>query len=429
MEYVIQGKKQDRWIIYGIGILICLALLARDIIGNGVNKYIFLILAAVPIFFASLQNMVIFMCFLIPLYVGLPSNLISVCLLIRLLFEALRHKIQLSGSGFILSYLIVTYILIQDILTGYTGVYHIMAAFDFLTLFLMMAAIIQYAQVKQSIIGFAIGNFVLGIIMLSATLSFYSLADLMNPATRLGYTGMLLNSSDASMATSIDPNFYAMNVIATLTTGCLLLSQRLFKWEKIFLIVSMLGCIVFCLIGLSRTFVVLLAIWGILWLFCQRNVKRAFSVLAVGIILIIAFFQFMPIVATGLLERFSGADVIGGNGRMNLILKYFEPWYESIETVLFGIGLFNCHTHCAPLMYLFGLGIVGTIPLVGWFLYNWRQCKRYVTKLSLRQCIPVIITFISFSSIPAAGAINYTLPILIAMSAVMIQEPRRSVQK
>ncbi len=424
MECVIQDRKIDRWIIYGIGIFICIGILARDLMGVGINKYIFLMLAMVPLFFVKLENMVSFMCFIIPLYVGLPGNLISACLLIRLLYEAFRHKILLNGVGFILSYAVAAYILLQNLVTGYMGIYHIMAAMDFVNLYLLMAAVRQYRRSHNVILAFSLGNFVLGIVMLSATLSYYSLSELMNPATRLGDTGMLLRSTGESMATSIDPNFYAMNVIATITTGCLLLSQPMTRRMKTILLASMLGCVICCLIGLSRTFIVLLAIWGILWVICQGNIKRTILFLFVGSVLVFAFFRLMPTVAKGLLDRFSGDDVIGGNGRISLILKYYEPWIADPLSTIFGIGLFNCHTHCAPLLYLFGLGVVGMIPLFGWVVHYWNQCRQYTTKLTLRQCVPAIVTFISFSTIPAAGAVNYTLPILIAMMAVMFENSK-----
>lgn len=422
MDYSIQEKKKNQLMIFVTGVLICLSLLARDVMRVDLSKYALLMIALLPIIFAKIEYLVSYICFLIPLYVGLPGNIVSVCLLVRLIYEAVNNNIKLDKIWFILTYLLVAYFSIQNIVTGYTSVYNLMSAFDFLTLFLLMSALNQYRKIKESIFAFSLGNFALGSIMLSATLSFYSLTDLMNPATRLGYTGMLLGSSGSSMATSIDPNFYAMNVIATIASGSLLYPKLGAKLERAILLISMFGCVVCCLIGLSRTFIILLLIWGILWPISQGNFKQTVVGLSMGIVLIVAFFQFMPTVATGLLARFSGADVVGGNGRINLILMYFEPWFENIATILFGIGLFNCHTHCAPLMYLFGLGVIGAIPLVGWFIHYWNFCRKCVVKISFKQCLPFFVTFISYSTIPAAGAINYTLPILISMAAVMIDE-------
>lgn len=422
MDYSIRDKKKNQWIIYITGVLICLSLLARDVMGVELSKYVLLLIALLPIVFAKIEYLVSYICFLIPLYVGLPGNIVSVCLLVRLFYEAVNNTIKLDRIGFILTYLVVAYVFIQNIVTGYTSVFNLMSAFDFFTLFLVMSALNQYRKIKESIFAFALGNFALGIIMLSATLSFYSLTDLMNPATRLGYTGMLLGNSGSSMATSIDPNFYAMNVIATIASGSLIYPKLGTKLERAVLLISMFGCVVCCLIGLSRTFIILLLIWGILWSISQGNFKQTIVGLSMGIVLIVVFFQFMPTVATGLLARFSGADVAGGNGRINLILMYFEPWFENFGSILFGIGLFNCHTHCAPLMYLFGLGVIGAIPLMGWFIHYWIFCRKCIAKLSFKQWLPFFVTFISYSTIPAAGAINYTLPILISIAAVMIDE-------
>ena len=157
----------------------------------------------------------------------------------------------------------VAYITVQDFLTGYTGIYHLMAAFDFILLAFSMSVIRQYRVGTQAVVAYAIGNFALGAVMLSATLSYYSLQDLMNPATRLGYTGMLIGNTGANMATSIDPNFYAMNTIACISTVSLLLPKFQSKMEKMAAVISMIGSTVCCLVGLSRTFIILLAVWGV----------------------------------------------------------------------------------------------------------------------------------------------------------------------
>lgn len=420
-------KKEDQWKSYGIGILIILGLFFRDMIGIGVNKYLFLLLALIPILFFKTKNVAVFSCFLIPLYVGLPGNLISVFLLIRLLYDAIKYRITIGKTGFVFTLIVVFYIVFQDLLTGYTGIYHFMAALDFVVLALSMTIIREYKVGAEAIIAYSVGNLVLGAVMLSATLSYYSLQDLMNPATRLGYTGMLIGNSGASMATSIDPNFYAMNTIACVSTVNLLLSKFESKIGKVLAIISVIGSTICCLIGLSRTFIILLAIWCFLWFLSQGDVKKAFTVLVVASLLVFAFFRFMPTIANGFLNRFEGSDIAGGNGRIDLIILYFKPWFATVQSIMFGIGLFNCHTHCAPLMYLFGLGIVGITPLLAWFIYQWNQCKNCCAKVTFKMVIPQLLTLVAYSSIPAAGAINYTFPVLLPMIAFIAEGKREEL--
>lgn len=410
----------DRWKTYGISVCIILGLFARDMMGLSINKYIFLIFAIVPIMLAETKSVALFACFVIPLYVGLPGNLISVFLLIRLIYDAIKYRIVISRRGFLITFFVVAYIVLQDFFTGYTGIYHLMAALDFVVLALSMSILREYQAGTKAIVAYSVGNFVVGAVMLSATLSYYSLQDLMNPATRLGYTGMLIGNSGASMATSIDPNFYAMNTIACISTVSLIFQYFESKEEKVLALFSAIGSTICCLIGLSRTFIILLVIWGALWLISQGNLKKTLWVLVIAVVMVFCFFRFMPTIAEGLLNRFEGADVAGGNGRINLIILYFKPWFETIQSILFGIGLFNCHTHCAPLMYLFGLGIVGILPLVCWFIYQWNSCRRRSGILGFKSGIPLLLTLIAYSSIPAAGAINYTLPMLIPMVALAI---------
>lgn len=409
------SQKSKQIMVIVMGVLIIAGLFARDMFGIGINKYLFLAIAIIPILFADAEGFATFVCFLIPLYVGLPGNYISVFLLVRLLHEVYTRKILIEKTGFILTALVVTYILLQDFFTGYTGIYNLMAALDFIVLALLMKEIREYDIGTNAIVAYSIGNFILGIVMLSATLSYYSLEDLMNPATRLGYTGMLIGNSGASMATSIDPNFYAMNTMASISTMCLIFHNIKSKNAKIISLISVFGSTICCLIGLSRTFIILLALWGILWLLNQGDIKKTFAVLLIAVVLVFSFFHFMPTIADSLISRFEGSDVAGGNGRLSLIILYFVPWFKTIKSILFGIGLFNCHTHCAPLMYLFGLGILGAMPLLLWVIYQWTKCKIYCLKMSLKMRIPFLLTLVGFSTIPAAGAINYTFPLLVSM--------------
>lgn len=422
------SKKSKQIMVIAMGVLIIAGLFARDMFGIGLNKYLLLVIAIIPILFADAEEFAVFVCFLVPLYVGLPGNYISMFLLVRLLYEACTRKMRIGKNGFILTLLVTTYIFLQDFFTGYTEIFNLMASLDFIVLALLMKEIREYKVSTEAIVAYSIGNFILGIVMLSATLSYFSLEDLMNPATRLGYTGMLTENSGASMATSIDPNFYAMNTLASISTMCLIFCNIKSKKTKIISLISVFGSTICCLIGLSRTFIILLAVWGILWLLNQGDIKKILMVLLAIVILIFSFFHFMPTVADSLLSRFEGSDIVGGNGRINLIILYFIPWFKTVKSILFGIGLFNCHTHCAPLMYLFGLGILGAFPLLLWFIYQWTQCKRYCLKVSFKMRIPFLITLIGFSTIPAAGAINYTFPLLISMLVLITPTYRRNYE-
>lgn len=47
--------KEDQWKMCGIGALIILGLFARDMMGISVNKFLFLLIALIPIFFWKLK--------------------------------------------------------------------------------------------------------------------------------------------------------------------------------------------------------------------------------------------------------------------------------------------------------------------------------------------------------------------------------------
>ena len=98
-----------------------------------------------------------------------------------------------------------------------------------------------------------------------------------------------------------------------------------------------------------------------------------------------------PDVYSAILDRFSEGDVSTGNGRIDLIIKYAIPWNETLSTLLFGIGLYVCHTHCAPLLYLFGIGIFGVLILAALELRYIRLIKGK-NRVGIKGWVPFIAT-------------------------------------
>lgn len=405
-------------------LLITVLLVVRDVRGISINKYVFLIIALFPIMVAPIENLVLFMGFIIPLYVGLPGNLISALLLIRLIYSAICKQYTIDRIGFLLTILLSVFILIQDIITAFIGLYNILAAVDFLTIFLIMSIALQKNVVRDLIIYFAVGVFVTGFVMLCATLNYYSFEDLMNPATRLGYTGMLIKASGSNMGVSVDPNFYGMNVIAAISSGVIVYREMQGK-TKIVITIALVGSFICGLIGISRAFIVVAVLWAVLWSLSQGKIKQAILTTTVLVLFTTALYFLFPDVVNGILLRFSAGDIAGANGRLYLIQKYFEPWQSSVINMFFGIGLFNCHTHSGPIMYFFGLGFVGTLLLVLWFGRLYTICRER-KPLLFRCFLSFLCTFICFSTIPAAGALNYTFPLIISISVMSIMQGERN---
>ena len=410
----------------GAGVLLSVAVLLRDTAGIEINKFLLLLIAAVPLLGLKVEDAVVFAAFAIPLYVGLPGNYISVLLLARLLLEYAKGKIKLDFSLFLASVGLTLYLMISNILLGNTNVYHLVGSLDFVVLALLASATLQHDRVKPVVLAFSLGVAVVGVSMLSATLQYYSFAELMSDSTRLGYTGMLNEELGVeAMVVTIDPNFYGMNVIAVASAGYLLLTSKGSKMGKLWMLVALLVALGICLIGLSRTFLLALVIWAVLALFTETNIVRAVGATVIGLFAVLSFSLLFPEVVDGFVRRFSEADVAGANGRFDLVFEHATVWTETVGSTLFGGGIYNNNTHSTPLQYLYGVGIVGMIFLIWWFGRVVMLSNRTAKGRGFYRFVPFVVTFVLFSTIPASGALNNTFPIFVSMLVISLTKERK----
>lgn len=426
MKILITKKKKNTWLMITSVILLGLGLVARDTWGINIHKFLFLAIAAIPIFLLKMNHFLVFSSLLIPLYVGLPGNYISLFLFIRLVYELFRKRIRCNASGFLISVLMTGYLFIQNMFYQDMSVFHIMGALDFVLLFMLISAILQYNETENAIIAYLVGVVLTGMIMLITTLQYYTLADLMKSSTRLGDTDLLQYSRGANMVISVDPNFYGMNVMAAVSSGMqIVFNPNRNGRNRAYIISLCVIAVALALTGLSRAFFLVLAVWGIMSLFSQGKIARGVKVCLSLTVLVVLFAVMFPEIVEGLWTRFSESDMSGANGRWDLIVKYYEEWEQGIWRILFGIGLYNCFTHCTPLQYLFGIGLLGAGILLCWFLRIIAMTGVFRKKVGIRAWIPFVTTFVLYSAIPAAGAVNYTYPILVPILALTVFETGR----
>ncbi|MBQ9937565.1 MAG: hypothetical protein IJO86_04455 [Oscillospiraceae bacterium] len=426
MESLVKNKKTAAAVVFIAGLIICVGIFVRDSFGIDINKFLFLAVAAVPILILPIGDVAVFAALLIPLYVGLPGNYITLVFLVRFILSAFLGSIKVTFGAFISSFAVTVYFLIHNLYFGKTTAYHLAGTFDFFLLMLIISAVIQYEKTREVVFAYSIGVSVTSVTMLTSTLRFFSFAELMNNASRLGYTGMLHESSDALMISTIDPNFNAMNVIAMVAAGYLLItSTKMTLKAKIALISIMAASLVVCAIGLSRTFAIVVVVWAVLVFLSENNFKRTLVFVLLGGLAFSGFVKLLPDVYESILSRFDDIDVVGANGRFKWIMYNLDNWKDNFGTVMFGEGIYNVNTHCTPILYLIGLGIIGFIILFIWCIINTINVAKAGEKLTLSRWIPLIVTFIAFSTIPSAGAVNWTFPMVVALLSLSIKKENK----
>lgn len=414
------GEKEYKWgKVIAFALIIFVGLMLRDSYGVNINKYLLLLVCLIPIFTFDTVRLCAFLSFIFPLYVGLPGNYISVFILLRFAFEALHKGIKVDVYVFVLTFFLSMYIFCQNLFFDYMSIYTLMGAMDFVVLLFFATIMFRDNSVKLVFLFYAAGIFSMAFIMLMTTLNYYSITELLVSSSRLGTTGMLSGETVSAMVVSIDPNFLGMDVIAVLSTGCLLFYKIKAVAQKMLLTIMLVVTSAICLLGLSRAFLIILIVWIALYFLLQGNLKYSLVFVGAIVILYVIFVTAFPDVYAAFANRFASSDMVGGNGRIELILIYMEQWKETILSMLFGIGLYNCHTHSAPLMYLFGLGIIGFVILLAW-IFRLISISKAGCRVKLKYWIPLLATIGMAATIPAAGAMQYVYPMFIAILALRI---------
>ena len=386
-------------------LIIFFLLFLRDAYSVGINKYIFLGITCVCVFYMKTSDLIYLYCFLFPLYVGLPGNYMTLVLVVRLLLETRRFK----ATSLVLTLFIAAFMVFQNYTTGNIGITHMMYI-PGLFVVLMLFTHRQKLDIMPMVLMYSAGVAALGFIMLVSTLRVHSLVDLMSNAFRLG-TSNSAYTEENIMRVSVDPNFYGAFAISAISLAFpLFLHPNTSKIRKAWFIIFAFIQLVVALTGLSRAFILVLLLWIAISLFTQRSVRNTvFAVITVGVFLFFLVI-YMSDVIDVVLSRFYEEDILTANGRISGILRFWSIWSSSLYYIFLGVGLFRCNVHCVPLQMLFGGGLIYSILMFALFM-SYKPVKP--AQRSLVGRLPFLATSIMMCSVPAAPLLNYMFPLVI----------------
>ena len=414
-------KKQSSnkyWPLYTYAVIFSVLLFVRDYGGIGINKYLFVALTLFAVCTLDIKKTLCLFCFLMPLYVGLPGNYMTFVFFGRFLLEWKYFKFP--SVMFLSALAACTFMCIQNVMQGMTTIGH-MATIPGIIMVLFLFCYDGELDKNRMILMFSVGVAVMGLIMLLAALNKFSLQDLMSDASRFGREAEYLNENK-EMFVSVDPNYYGLFTISAISVSFPLLFKKLNKGQKPILIISLLSCLSVALIGLSRAFILVLLLWALFALFTQVKLKNVFISIFVFVAIFVIAIAVFPDVFENILRRFTATDVAGGNGRGPLINKFLGEWSETILTLIFGVGMYECNVHCMPLQVIFGGGLVYTVIMALFFIALLHSTSTPGTKKKLMDYVPVILTFIMTCTVPIATSLTFMFPFIIAMFVIKNKE-------
>lgn len=406
----IKESKYSTRLIAGI-VLIILLLSMRDIGGFPVNKYLFLVITAVTAFALPIEQVMCFIAFVMPLYVGLPGNYMTLIFLARFLFDC--RKLCFKVTTFVFCALAGGYALMQALITNHTAIPELMF-FPGMILVMFMFSLNVKVEKSKLILSYATGVAALGLIMLIHTLQFCDFGDLLTSTNRLG---SILQEQKNEMVINVDPNYYGLFCIALITLCVKFLNSNsaksIDKKSKALMILLTVTCVTVCLIGLSRAFVLVMIVWLLLYLLSVKNMKAFLISVSIILIAAVLVINFIPDVWNALNDRFSDSTMETGNGRTELIAKFHELWSAKLSTVLFGVGIFDCNIHCMPLQILYGGGLVFCVLFVLYMISLLKSSNSRNHGGVMQKYLPLAATLIMSCTVPALALINIMYPITL----------------
>ena len=396
---------------YIIIVLISILLYLRDVQSFGISKAIFIILIIPALLFMPKNKAIILWVFLMPLYVGLPGNYITLVMLLKFLtIRNIQGKVKIHKMQIALTTLLAIFILIQNIYYNYFEIYYMIFIVELFVVYFFITTEVN-GCFTDIILSYTLGVALTGIIMLAYTLKTYDFSELLSVATRLGYVGRT-----NAMSVIVDPNYYGLFSITAITCNWLLISKKMYNFgQKIVGMTASIVSGIIALIGMSLAFVVCLVLFIFLSVLFAKKISAKMKMICIGILGICVIFWIIPDTVNVIIERFNSADMQTGNGRSIILENMLKQWENSVGTILFGIGLFNCSVHFMQMQYLIGCGIVGALLIgslgISYFIY----LKKRIIKFEWISIIPIILVQISAASIPTAQSLTFMMPVVMSL--------------
>ena len=398
------------WVVM---LVLVLLLCLRDIGAVAVNKYIFVVLLAPLLLFLKAPHVFFLWAFMMPLYVGLPGNFLTLVMFLRLVLDAANQKSGgLRKGQFIRTLCFAAFMLVQNVALGYTRTFHMMFVLEIILVYFIMSADFE-GELPSVVLYYSCGVATLGVIMLAATLRQVPFSSLLSAATRLGDIDL-----SEGMTVIIDPNFYGLFAVAAIACNwCMIANKRYTKHQKTAAILVSVIALLIGIIGLSRAFAVSLVVWFLLAVLNEKTFRTKVGLFFAVLVLAAAAIYLLPESVDALLARFKGADMVTGNGRIAKMAYAVERWASTPWTVLFGYGLFQCVVHFMQMQYFAGCGLVGFFLVVSWYYSFWKARCPQTGKINRSGMVPVLVVQFAAALVPTATSMTFMMPVVMSILA------------
>lgn len=403
-------------------VMLSLMILLRDIVGISLNKYIFVMVCAGFFVLSNKRNMVYMLMFTFPLLCGLPGNYIMP---IAILFYFLKSKSINRNQIFLCIFII----LMEMFASFFYSSIDLPGMVGYTTTLMFFFCLIydnsHYDYEK------CVHYFVLGVTLTCAVIVMATI--LKTPSWQQdiasGYLrfGEIEHVAEEDLNLTLNANSLAYISVAGI--GCCVVLLRCSKFNKLFLATEMAVLTVTGLLTLSRTWVLLLVLLGVLYVMSSNISRKGILQIAavLGVFVLIGYFVYLkfPQVIVGMISRFGRSDIATGNDRYEITRKYMELFGVNVRTALFGTGVTQYRSvmgieeslHNSLVQILICYGLVGTVVFsCGWLA----KVVKAIGKVKLLYWIPFLCILVFSTSLQMLYPWYLIYPQLIAIFVIQM---------
>ena len=453
ISFIYKSKKVQISVLIGYVVILAALVLARDIFGVNINKFIFLFLIIAALLVLNKKNAIAVIMFTLPISPSLAELYILILSLAYLIFASAKcHKIKNWAIIFAIPLLIFVLELVLSFVYGYA---QFNLAFRIFVLLSILAIVFYDRKIFTK---FHLMSFVVGVLFLLAVLSInwivpaiygvkhrgkteWLTLSLLFKECRFGFsTGswILTNAHiqnpyvDGVRTTENPNNIGLLSIVSIATLFSIYGTYR--RKGKISILLMMSLLVAFGIWSQSRTFIIILLAFVLIMIFAPFIAKRksllvtllylSFAITVASIVLFSS-----PAFIKNIINRFSEKSTATGGGRFELIGDYFRFIFSDWRYALFGVGCSSLRPlsgievvpHTNFVQFIGSYGLLTFIFFITFLVFSFIKTKRIkIRSGQLYLLLPVLFTvgftltlqlflpsIVLLSFIPGVGALSF----------------------
>jgi len=414
-------------------IMLSMALIARDVFSLSVNKFILLGICTIFLFVADETTKISMISFLLPLMCGIPSTYV---LLVIMCLLAIRNRFNATAVLYFVLFIAIELLGLAASSMSLNS--NVIKQMLFVCVFFALLFTVEKVDYLQCML-----LYFCGAILVCGVISAYSLmrapADWLSLFAKGWYRfGDVALEEVEGMTLRLNSNSLAYFSLTGMLQGIILLT-RVKKTAKGLVFGGVLFLAIAGVLSVSRSWILVTIGCLILLLFSQVTNPKHMLALCAG--LVITGFggyylsQSVPELFQGIITRMTHSSIEGGNGRVDLMVEYFDLLFENARALLLGVGATyyrtaygmttSIHNGTMQVFLCYGL-IGGGIFIIGMLMPLRKSVGE--KRVNLIHWLPWIGTVVFVQTIQFLNPCYLMLPYIISVYAVKQGRASNKVQ-